>query len=122
MPRADLWTEEDTALARRLLQIGAKKEMFLDQLGRSRDAAVTRIKYVDNPTFRERTKQRAQSQKRAGDPSLHYVRAQAPVPARLLDDARRRLDAPRTLTSSFFGDPAPGQSALDKRNAVEARS
>lgn len=29
-------------------------------------------------------------------------------------DRDRRFRAPRTLTAEFFGDPRPGQSALDK--------
>jgi hypothetical protein len=44
-------------------------------------------------------------------------RDRRPTPE-MIADARRRAVAPRTLTSSVCGDPAPGQSALDKRNAA----
>ena len=37
------------------------------------------------------------------------------VPASILADRDRRSNAPRSLTALFCGDPAPGQSALDKR-------
>jgi hypothetical protein len=33
----------------------------------------------------------------------------------MLEEARRRLEIPRTITSEFFGDPPKGYSALDKR-------
>jgi DNA modification methylase len=39
------------------------------------------------------------------------------VPQYVEDDRAERLNAARTLTSLMFGDPAPGQSALDKRRA-----
>ena len=35
--------------------------------------------------------------------------------AEQLEDRTRRLLAPRTITAELLGDPAPGQSALDKR-------
>jgi hypothetical protein len=37
------------------------------------------------------------------------------VPDYVLADANRRMNAPRTLAAWICGDPAPGQSALDKR-------
>jgi hypothetical protein len=42
------------------------------------------------------------------------------VPEHCLEDRDRRLSAERSLTAEFFGDPAPGQSALDKRQGVYA--
>jgi hypothetical protein len=38
------------------------------------------------------------------------------VPAPVLADRERRQEiAPRDITASFFGDPLPGYSALDRR-------
>jgi hypothetical protein len=37
------------------------------------------------------------------------------IPEYVLTDRERRQTAPQTLTSLLCGDPAPGQSALDKR-------
>lgn len=34
-------------------------------------------------------------------------------PSELIEDAKRRSLAPRSITSAFFGDPAPGFSQLD---------
>jgi hypothetical protein len=33
----------------------------------------------------------------------------------MMDDVQRRLVAPQSLTSEFFGDPPPGRSALDRK-------
>lgn len=35
----------------------------------------------------------------------------------MLEDAKRRLLAERSITATQFGDPAPGMSALDQRNS-----
>lgn len=42
------------------------------------------------------------------------------APEHVLSDAARRNKAPRTITAALFGDPAPGQSALDKKRGVYA--
>jgi hypothetical protein len=36
----------------------------------------------------------------------------------LIEDAKRRSLAPRSITSAFFGDPPPGMSALDRRQSA----
>ncbi|SHG90162.1 hypothetical protein [Bradyrhizobium erythrophlei] len=36
----------------------------------------------------------------------------------MIADAHRRNAAPRPIVSWLMGDPAPGQSALDKRNSA----
>jgi hypothetical protein len=36
----------------------------------------------------------------------------------MLQEAHRRNAAPRSLTAWLMGDPAPGQSALDKRTCA----
>lgn len=42
------------------------------------------------------------------------------IPDEIIADARRRAIADRSITSLLFGDPAPGQSALDKRQGAFA--
>lgn len=44
------------------------------------------------------------------------------VPAGAIDEARLRAAVARSITASAFGDPPPGYSALDRRNASEARA
>jgi hypothetical protein len=36
-------------------------------------------------------------------------------PSELIEDAKRRLLAPRSITSALMGDPPAGSSALDRR-------
>lgn len=36
----------------------------------------------------------------------------------LMEDAKQRLLAPRSITSEFCGDPAPGWSALERRQGA----
>lgn len=47
----------------------------------------------------------------------HYARhsSVSEPSAQAWEDRDRRFCAPRSLTAEFFGDPRPGQSALDKR-------
>lgn len=40
----------------------------------------------------------------------------------MLEDAARRANAPRTVTSRLCGDPAPGQSAWDKMQPQQEQS
>jgi hypothetical protein len=49
---------------------------------------------------------------------LNAVRPHVPPPQEVLIDRDRRLLAPRTLTAIMMGDPAPGQSALDRMKAA----
>lgn len=49
-----------------------------------------------------------------------YVAPWPQPAAEQLAGAEKRVCAPRTLTASILGDPAPGQSVLDTRNG-EAR-
>lgn len=48
----------------------------------------------------------------------HAVIASARPTQEMLDEAQRRADAPKSLTASFFGDPAPGYSQLDRRQSA----
>ncbi|QUS39531.1 hypothetical protein RPMA_12315 [Tardiphaga alba] len=44
------------------------------------------------------------------------------APQHLIEDARRRALAAKSLTAATFGDPPPGYSALDRRKMSEARA
>ncbi len=58
---------------------------------------------------------------RPGRAKVHYeVNQRSVAPQSALDDRNRRINAERDLTSMFFGDPAPGQSALDKKQGAFA--
>jgi hypothetical protein len=116
------WTEYETVKARELLATEIGEREFQRLTGRTKAAAFARIKYLDNPGFRDRcidnaSRNRKRYEKRVYDPSTpHYVESGPHVPGHLLIDAERRLMAPRTITAMLCGDPAPGFSALEKRD------
>jgi hypothetical protein len=96
------WKPEETAIARRMFADDESPDAFLAKLGRSETAAREHVKRAD---VRVRTEVRAVTPK---------------IPACVIADAVRRATAPRSLTADVCGDPAPGQSALDRRNRAEA--
>ena len=107
------WTDEETALARALMERGASHEEFLQKLGRSRSSAYYRLRYVDLPSVRRS----ASSKYRSETPSPRGSYKNRELPAEMLRDAQDRMLAPRTLTQAFFGDPPAGHSSLDKKRA-----
>lgn len=42
------------------------------------------------------------------------------APPHILEERDRRMKAERDITAEFFGDPRPGQSALDKKQGAYA--
>ncbi len=115
------WTDFQTSKARELLAQGVGEREFRLAIGRSRAAAFARIKYLDDPVFRERCIQNATRNRKKyearepTDPSYLYVEPKPVIPEQLLLDARERLLAARSITAMLCGDPAPGFSALDRR-------
>jgi hypothetical protein len=105
MTKFRTWSDEDTDIARQMLVNAEPSEAFLAKLGRAETAARERIKRVDS---------RAKVERRATAEGI--IKA----PPQIVEDAMRRARAPRSLTAIAFGDPAPGFSALDRRNRTEA--
>lgn len=106
------WTEEETNLARRMIERGASDAEFMRVFGRSKKAAQGRIRSVDFP--RDRSGERLKYDRKG----IHVTSgSRAHVPEAVIADRDRRQFAMRTITAFVFGDPAPGQSALDKREA-----
>lgn len=113
----NLWTDQETLIARRLLAKGACNNEFRAEIGRTKAAAISRIKWLDDPQEPYRSAERARKSRGniTGEPIRRRTGQPHPAPESVREDAARRADAPRTITAWFFGDPAPGQSALDKR-------
>jgi len=111
--KAKDWTDEETELARALMERGASDEEFLEKLGRSRSASYYRLRYVDLPAVRGS----ASSKYRSNEPGPRGAYKNRDIPAEMARDAEQRLIAKRTLTQAFFGDPPAGHSALDKKRA-----
>lgn len=94
-----VWTADDEALLERLLAEKRTPNQIASCMGKTRGSVNSKIQAM-----------------RMDQTRMHFERVpRVEVPQRCLDDRDRRLSAERSLTSEFFGDPAPGQSALDKR-------
>ncbi|MES2030877.1 MAG: hypothetical protein V4477_16980 [Pseudomonadota bacterium] len=114
------WTHEQSALARQLMAINASDDAFRVQVGRSKRAARAHIRWVDDAKFRADSKERKQIAARAVPKVMTTVASRPqPLPEQI-EAAIHRLNAPRSITAMMFGDPAPGQSALDRRAQVSA--
>lgn len=121
--RRNVWTEEQDHQARLLLDRRATGDEFLAAIGRTKAAAQTRMRYLKVGRA-ERPRKRKSGPRIVLPPSsaasgIHIGRPRS-IPQDVLDDAFRRNSADRTITALFCGDPAPGQSALDRRNAGAA--
>ena len=117
------WKPEDTEIARKLLARDAPEYEFIDTIKRTKAASKQHIMYVDNPKIRERMAERGRRRREAANVNsirLKVSTAFREIPDFVIEDAARRLSAPRSLTAMLLGDPAPGQSALDKRMGVAA--
>jgi hypothetical protein len=115
--RQPAWTDEQTAQARILLEEGVDTETFLREIGRTKAAAVARLKYVDDPAgYRSRRCRPS----RTTPNSTRIESSRFYIPDDVIEAAVRRAHANRSLTAIIFGDPAPGQSALDRRQSAEA--
>lgn len=109
------WSEAETAKARELVDTDIHPDAFLAQVGRTKDAARSRLKWIDNPAYRA-AHSADMCARRREMPHSHIIAAPkfAPPPD-VVADAMRRAVAPRSLTALLMGDPAPGASALDRR-------
>jgi len=114
------WTEAETELARANLHLRAKE--FLEKTGRTRQAAKCHLNYVDNPeTARKRAEAKA-AYKRTNEEYRaklkgKWVPDRNVPPPEVIEDAIRRATAPRSITAILCGDPCPGFSALDRKQA-----
>lgn len=103
--RPTKWTKEEIELARRLLAERQPDSVFRRLLGRSKGHARIAILYRPELLNHDR---------RAIGATIE-LELRVKVPPHVREDANRRAGAPRTLLAWICGDPAPGQSALDKR-------
>ncbi len=94
------WKPREWALAQRLRDAGKSYAEIADDL----DTTEKRVMMKFNNEAVRLRRQSGTVLSRPGDPS----------PKALIERAKRQ-DAPRSLTALLCGDPAPGQSALDKK-------
>lgn len=114
----NVWSDEETEKARSLLAAGARNHEFVSAINRTKNAARSRILYVDNPKSRDYAAERAKRYRNSAEYQAVVRRREAGpsfIPIEVITDAAKRADAPRTITAWLQGDPAPGFSALDRR-------
>lgn len=98
------WTADDEALLERLLTEKRTPMQIASFLGKTRSAVNSKIQSM-----------------RMDPTRIHLERIpRIEVPVGCLEDRDRRLNAEISLTAEFFGDPRPGQSALDRKQGVSA--
>lgn len=122
------WTFNEIARLRKMKAAGESNEEIALQLRRSSDCVRERIKYENMSAedkkakvarARERRSKRpAVGEKLWGNPTDNLVSPSGRPTPEMIEEAQQRYLAPRTLTSSFFGDPPVGWSALDRRQGA----
>jgi hypothetical protein len=115
------WTSYQTECARVLFTEHASAEQFLMRIGRTKAAAHSHLYYLDNKqSILERRSPYRKERREKIALGIISARVENKVSSRptfdMVLDARRRATAPRSIIAWLAGDPAPGQSALDKRN------
>lgn len=90
-----------------------------ETLGRPHKACSARYWHEEYKRRRDRAAARAGNGEQIGEVHAPPRYMPAVVDARLIEDRDRRAEAAesRNFTSTFFGDPPPGYSALDRKRA-----
>jgi hypothetical protein len=93
------WTIEEETTLKNLMEEGRRPRQIALHMGKELKVIYSKIQQMRSPG-RE----------------IHIPSApRVAVPEHLLIERDRRLTADRDITAEFFGDPRPGQSALDKK-------
>lgn len=117
------WSVEEDAKLRAFKIDMVPDLVIADQLGRSLYSVKEHWRWINmNEDQRQRRRDGINHNrgcKVKPHPSHHSATRSTSRPSDdIFAERDRRLHAPRTLTSWFCGDPAPGQSALCKRSAT----
>jgi hypothetical protein len=114
------WTEQELAELRRMKAAGYRSIAISISLGRTKSAVDEKWRWV-NQTEEQCQRRRARinlsrkSNYIASPPrAVTYASISRPS-QQMIAERDRRLAVPRSITAVFFGDPAPGYSALDQR-------
>lgn len=116
--KATPWTAEEDATLREMTMAGNNYQEVADAMpGRTYAAVKCRMRYVNltkeqfaEANRKKRARRVTPAHYRKWDEIKHTV-----APPEVIEDARQRAMAPRSLTAILMGDPAPGQSALERR-------
>lgn len=108
------WTREQEDIALQLMEARATDAEFWDKLGRSLANVRSHISQMKH----DRNKRKLEDRRSPCDyrivggrlPSIDHE-----LLVKLRQEAEERQNAPRSIIQIVCGDPAPGQSALDKK-------
>lgn len=92
------WSEEELGTLDQLIAQHKTVSEIAAQMNKTKKVVHAKIEYINRPV-----------RKRAD--------ARLFIPPSRLEDRDRRMAFERNITAEFFGDPRPGQSALDQREA-----
>lgn len=98
------WTEEEEATLKQLIGEGRKARQIAHFMGKELQPVYSKIQQMRQPGRQLHIEL---------DPRVY-------VPEHIKEDRDRRMRAERDITAEFFGDPVPGQSALDKKQGAYA--
>lgn len=104
-------TSEQLSQARILRRQGETWHAAAKAVGRSYWV----VRRALDPQAREHRYQTEWSRREQRKSPGYEISRRPVVPPEVEADRERRLSAARSLTQEFFGDPRPGQSALDRR-------
>ena len=106
-------TDGECLRAQRLRANGMAWEKIAFELG----VSTSKLKNALDPEFRLRQAKKREEYRLTGIPFSRESRPEAPQ--RVLDERDRRMALEhKSLTASWFKDPLPGYSALDKKRAA----
>lgn len=122
MPRGRVWTEEETAILRQMVDADSGMPALMARLGRSKHSIKERWRWIsrteENKAQRREQinlNRRIRSQFGPGATNPRGVSVRG-MPEQVIADREARIGAgPRDLTGAFFGDPPRGFSALDRK-------
>lgn len=114
------WSPEDLETLKRLLREGKTHAQIACVLNISVERVKNRVCWDNLSGWQREKRLQANNRRRLGGRTLTYRRSDNPTTAskpkpEVLEEAARRMSAPRTLTGAIMGDPPIGYSALERR-------
>lgn len=122
MTAAKAWSDTETTKLMEMRSGGFSVVAMARTLGRSENSIRGRLQWLEMTSAQRQAKRDGINRRRRHDgkgpraiAAMKTPERPRAIPVSVLADRDNRAKAPRSLTALAFGDPAPGQSALDKR-------
>lgn len=121
--KSERWTDAEFARALDLRSQGLTPEKIGPLLGRSTKAVKSRFRWHEMTPAEREARNEYERQRRVGQSKtlskvagVKFEAHKSQVPPDVISERNRRINlSARDLTASFFGDPLPGYSALERR-------